>query len=70
MVIRVKNVPAKVVNEARDPSHNTPAILTMDQQNDRIFSVCHRVSTFPMKAVRASAAAKQRYRLEMALASY
>jgi hypothetical protein len=34
MVIRIENVPAKVVNEARDPGHDTPAILTMDQEND------------------------------------
>jgi hypothetical protein len=42
---------AEVVNEARDPGHNTPAILTMDQEDDRFFSVCHREPIFAMRGV-------------------
>ena len=46
MMIRIQNVSAEVVNEARDTGHNPPAILTMNQEDDRFFSVCQRGSLF------------------------
>ena len=47
MMIRIENVPAVVVNEARDPGYNAPAILAMNQEDNRFFSMCHRGPSIP-----------------------
>lgn len=41
MVIGIENVPAEVVHEAGDSGHNAPAILAVNQEDDRFLLMGH-----------------------------
>ena len=46
-VIRIENVASKVVNEPGDAGHDALAVLSMDQQDNRISSIRHEPSITP-----------------------
>jgi hypothetical protein len=60
MVLRVEDIPAEVVNETRDPGHNAPSILAMNQKNNGFFSLCHRKAMLPNRVVSSGVADRER----------
>src|SRR6185436_16092060 len=62
MMIRIENVPAEVVNETRHAGHDALAVLTMYQEDNGIFSMCHREPLLRIRVISSSVAGEQRPR--------